>query len=820
MAIATQAPETTENVWELPPGAEASVGGRHVVVLAVTVAIGTLVAALGTVSFPLGDTPSGFAPGAAIQVVAGVWFGGWGILAGVIFPAVVRALTGPDNLTGRVVADLILSGLPAWWFRHSRRDPRLGSRGDRLLFLLVVVGVANALAATAGATHLTIEQHGGARRWVAHALAWFASGAGPCLVLGLPLLRTLSPVVMRSSLFCRGWWQSPARPGPHFKRFRHQPIMVKIMLGLTAAGFLPLIFIVAVNLWDDFRQARGQAIATQNELADQIERDLSQLLANHEELIGRYAAQAAVATSPGVPARRDRPSALSPLLPSLFADVRQEQLADFDESERFDNDQMGVLEAGKTLIVLGRGPRPERQSAINLIRLVRGEATAAGTVVIDSISLAELEKNLFLRAQQRRHAYGLFAGDRSIVSSEKIRRPAATALDGDIRESAGGRTLLYHRRTIDPPGWQLELMVPQAYGIKEALAERRKSTAVLTTFALFAALMFGGYLARALERPIRSLTRTVREAGRLDVEVEAEVYGHDEIGELAATFNEMSRQLRRSISALERTTAEKERLAYEFELAATLQGRILPTTPPSVPGFDISGLCVPAREVGGDFFDWHMLSDIRLGLLIGDACGKGLGAAFLMSEARSIALAHLQDTASAGAVLRRTNHTLVEGRNEAGMFTTMFCAILSVPSRRLDFALAGHPAPIWYRPANDELRTLDTDGRPLGLEAENPIDQGEAYLEPGDVVVAFTDGVLDAANAAGEPFGRERLDQLVRELHAQPAAELARLIQERVLDFSAGAAQFDDLTLLIVRSVERAEPDEAPPTHDSPPSPA
>ncbi len=807
MASASHTTETTGTVWDVPPGTDVSVGARHVATLAITIAIGVLVGGLGTVSFPVVETPSGFSPGAAIQVVAGVWFGGWGILAGVIFPAVVRALTGPDNMLGRVLADLILCGLPAWWFRYSRRDPRLDARADRLMFIAVVVVVANALAATAGASWLALVHGTGARRWLVELMAWFAAGAGPCLLLGLPLLRTLSPVVLRSSLFCRNWWRSPVRRGPPLTRFRHQPIIIKIMVGLSVAGFLPLIFIVAVNLWDDFRAARESAKTTQRELAEQLERDIGQLLAKHEEIVARYAAMPIAAATPE--SLRERAATL-PLLPHLFADVRFVPLESLDELQRLDNEQAAALASGRTVVELGPGPPPERRRAINLIRLVRGAADAPATIVVDSIGLAEVEQDLFARARQRRHEFGLFtAGGRAVLQSEQFRRAEVAADEGEFTVSANGRTLLYHRRTIGPPGWRLELMIPQVYGVKEALAERRNNTAVLTTLALFAALMFGGYLARTLERPIRSLTRTVREAGRLDVEIEAEVYGHDEVGELAATFNEMSRQLRRSISALERTTAEKERLSYEFELAAQLQRRILPLEPPHVAGFDVAGLCVPAREVGGDFYDWHMLSDIRIGLLIGDACGKGLGAAFLVHEARSIALAHLQDTASAGAVLRRTNHTLIEGRNEVGMFTTMFCFILSVPSRRLDFASAGHPAAIWWHAATGELSALDCDGRPLGLELDNPIGQGEAQLDVGDVVVAFTDGVLDAANAAGDPFGRERVERLVRELGDRPAAEIAQTIEQRIREFCGPVDQFDDLTVLVIRSVPRDEPAES-----------
>ena len=109
------------------------------------------------------------------------------------------------------------------------------------------------------------------------------------------------------------------------------------------------------------------------------------------------------------------------------------------------------------------------------------------------------------------------------------------------------------------------------------------------------------------------------------------------------------------------------------------------------------------------------------------------------------------------------------------------------------------------RPSTGEMAELDTGGRPLGLEPENPVEDGSATLMIGDVVVAFTDGVLDATNPADEPFGRSRLEQLVRENHLLPAAELARLVEQTVQHYRGTAAQFDDLTLFVIRSIE-AEP--------------
>jgi len=794
--------ELPPSVWDLPPGVDVNVGWRHLIALVVTVAIGTVVGGLGTLSFSGGDIPTGFAPATAVQVVAGTWFGGWGVAAGVIFPALVRSLAGPDNSPGRVLADLILSGLPALWFRYSRRDPRLVSRGDRFAFLLVVVAATNLLAAAVGTSYLMLvdSEPWTLVRWLEAVLAWAASGAGPCLVLGLPLLRTLSPVITRSGLFCRSWWHSAANVGPSMRRFRHQPIIVKIMLGLTAAGFVPLLIVVAVGLWDDYHHARLQAMDTQRGLAAEIETDLGQILSQHEALVEQ------LSRSPHSESLVERTSALSSFFPTMTTAIQYLSLQSLLESQAIDNDQAQALAGGTTVIGIGPGPLPKRTESINLMRLIT-TGDRAGTVVMDSIGLADLDISLFALARQRGHEYGLFdASGRQIIGNSKFRRADSAVDDDEFTEAADGRTLLYHRRTLQKSGWQLELLIPQASGVKVVLARQRDYTAVITSLALFAALMVGGYLARALEQPIRDLTRTVRQAGRLDVEIEAAVHGHDEIGELASSFNEMSRQLRRSIAALERTTAEKERLSYEFELAAELQRRILPDRPPTVAGFDIAGLCVPAREVGGDFYDWQLLSDIRLGLLIGDACGKGMGAAFLINEARSIAIAHLQDTPSAGAVLRRTNHTLFQSRTIDDAFTTMFCMILSIPSGRLDYASAGHPAAVFYRSTTGEMAALDTMGRPLGLDLENPIDSGDTTLTIGDVVVAFTDGVLDATNPAGEPFGRSRLEQLIRESHMIPAAELAKLIEQTVLDHCGTSAQFDDLTLLVIRSVESEPP--------------
>src|SRR5437870_4621188 len=142
--------DAAASVWDIPPGTELSVGWRHLGVLVALVAIGTLVGVLATLNFPVGETRTQFTPAAAIQVVAGIWFGGWGILAGVLFPALVRLLSGVDNVVGGIPGDLILSGLPAVWFRVYRCDPRLFRRHDRLTFLAVAVVAANLLAALAG----------------------------------------------------------------------------------------------------------------------------------------------------------------------------------------------------------------------------------------------------------------------------------------------------------------------------------------------------------------------------------------------------------------------------------------------------------------------------------------------------------------------------------------------------------------------------------------------------------------------------------------------------------------------------------------------
>jgi serine phosphatase RsbU (regulator of sigma subunit) len=794
--------DANTTVWDLPPGMDAAVGWRHGGVLFSVVAIGTVVGVLGTLTFPVGETPTGFAPTAAIQVVTGIWFGGWGVLAGTIFPALVRWLTGVEHVLRGVPGDLVLSGTAAVWFRVYRRDPRLLRRSDRLAFLAVGVGAANLLAALVTVSYFdpAAGVPASPRVWLARCAAWFFSGALPCLILGLPLLRTLSPVVVRSRLFCRGWWVSSRSAGPSLRPFRHQPIIVKMLLGLGAAGFLPLLLVVAVNLWDDYRTAHAQAVAFQREVADQIDRELRQLLGEHQERLvwlGRNLTGVAQSTSP-----LERALAMSRLLPALPAGLHCPNLGSLEESQEIDAVQSRALRAGTVVMVVGHGPPPARRPALNLMRLI-GEGNPSDVVLVDSIELAQIDQSVFAAARQRRNEYCLRSADNQpLIVSKAYHDPDVEHGDGEFVVRRGGTSQLYFRRSMSPLAWQLDLMIPRVFGVRDALAERRNYTAVITTLALFEALMVGGYLARTLEQPIRQLTETVRQSGRLDVEVEASVQGHDEIGELAAAFNDMSRQLRRSIAALKKTTAEKERLAYELELAADMQSRILPTEPPTVPGFDISGVCVPAREVGGDFFDWQALSDIRLGLLIGDACGKGLGAAFLMSEARSIALALMQDTPSAQAVLRRTNHAMFQSRRMSEAFTTMFCAILTVPGRRLDFACAGHPAPIWYRPAIDQLDRLDTAGWPLGLELDNPITQGEINLAPGDVVVAFTDGVLDAATLENKPFGRERLEQLVRAHHTLCAAALARLVQQQVLAWCSPRDQFDDLTVLVIRTLE------------------
>jgi serine phosphatase RsbU (regulator of sigma subunit)/predicted ester cyclase len=251
------------------------------------------------------------------------------------------------------------------------------------------------------------------------------------------------------------------------------------------------------------------------------------------------------------------------------------------------------------------------------------------------------------------------------------------------------------------------------------------------------------------------------------------------------------------IESLAQEIRERERIEQDLRVARRIQQASLPEEVPQLEGWQIAPYYEPAREVGGDFYDFHLLPEGRLGLVVGDATGKGVPAALVMSTTCGMlqAVSQTVDSTSPGEVLERVNETLLT-RIPPNMFATCFYAILDPGSASLSYANAGHDLPyLWHGGDAGELRAR---GMPLGLMPGMSYEEGEVSLREGNCVLFYSDGLVEAHEPKGEMFGFPRLRALVAE-HAEEWS-LGDFLMEELYSFvGEGWEQEDDITLLTLR---------------------
>ena len=249
---------------------------------------------------------------------------------------------------------------------------------------------------------------------------------------------------------------------------------------------------------------------------------------------------------------------------------------------------------------------------------------------------------------------------------------------------------------------------------------------------------------------------------------------------------------------LEQEISERERVEQELKVARRIQHALLPKEVPTLEGWHITPFYRPAREVGGDFYDFHFLSEGRVGLVVGDATGKGVPAALVMASTRSMLRAVAQaSNYSPGEVLRRANDPLVMDI-PANMFVTCFYAILDSESGSLTYANAGHDLP-YLRRRGGNCEELRARGMPLGLMPGMSYEEKEVVLDGGEAALFYSDGLVEAHDPEGEMFGFPRLRELVAE-HAADERSLEEILLEELYTFvGEGWEQEDDITLLTLR---------------------
>ncbi|MGH9886816.1 MAG: PP2C family protein-serine/threonine phosphatase, partial [bacterium] len=369
----------------------------------------------------------------------------------------------------------------------------------------------------------------------------------------------------------------------------------------------------------------------------------------------------------------------------------------------------------------------------------------------------------------------------------------------DLASVAPGEEL---RRTLDD--WVVVARRDPASGLTLGIARPIGQSLKDIRNAAFKNLAYGlGIASLALVGILPLSRRMTRDLGELsggaerlatgDLNARVSVRSKDEIGRLAATFNRMAEDLHTNQEKL----LAQERLRKELEMCRRIQEEMLPHDPLRSAFVEVKGLSLPAREVGGDFFNYFLLPTGEAALLVGDVSGKGVAAALLMANLQATLRARLPiepDLASLATHL----DTEIEDSTPSAAYLTLFMAVVDGTQGRLRYVNAGHNPPFLLR-ADGQVEALGSTGRPLGLLSGGGYEQAEVALQAGDSLFLYTDGVVESEDPQGEAFGMDRLQTLLLEERASGLDGILHRVEESVRVFRGSTEAADDATMVVLK---------------------
>ena len=327
---------------------------------------------------------------------------------------------------------------------------------------------------------------------------------------------------------------------------------------------------------------------------------------------------------------------------------------------------------------------------------------------------------------------------------------------------------------------------------------------MMSLFTMIVVVILGQtiFQQRMLIRPIRKISdETVRFAAEnvpAEKKLEQIIHAQDEIGQLAVSVDRMEEQVQQYVQDMTRISAEKERAKTEMGLANRIQAAMLPHTFPPFPDrseFDIYASMDPAREVGGDFYDFFLIDDDHLCLAIADVSGKGVPAALFMMSCKFIVQNKAMTGFSPGEILTEANQAICS-HNQEEMFVTVWLGILEISTGKLTACNAGHEYPVLKKPDGKYELLKDKHGLAVGALEGIRYREYELTLEKGSRLFVYTDGVPEATDAENNMFGTDRMLEALNAEAEAPPKESLQNVRKAVDDFVKDAEQFDDLTML------------------------
>lgn len=407
---------------------------------------------------------------------------------------------------------------------------------------------------------------------------------------------------------------------------------------------------------------------------------------------------------------------------------------------------------------------------------------------------------------------------RSLIMKKTIFSVADEHQDEQLRDlglrMVGGESgfVPYRSLLTDEVGWlafapvrrsggSLGLVFARGDIMADVAALNRAVAAVgLAGFLLLGAVTL--WISRSITAPLERLEVATATLGAGDLDAQLPTFpGDDEIAKLASSFETMRASLKDHIEQLRLTTAANERIESELEMARSIQMGLVPKTFPPFPereDFDLYATLEPARQIGGDYYDFFMSDEQHICLAVADVSGKGMPAALFMAVTRTLLRALQEPGAGPATVLERLNDELARD-NDAAMFVTIFFAMIDLVDGACTWARGGHNPP-WVIRADGSVETLPTIRGPVaGVMEGAEFAEETLHLAPGDTLFAYTDGVTEAMNTGGELFGVERTEAVLREAHGESCQSLLARMRAAIAEHAGGAEQSDDITMLAFR---------------------
>lgn len=350
-------------------------------------------------------------------------------------------------------------------------------------------------------------------------------------------------------------------------------------------------------------------------------------------------------------------------------------------------------------------------------------------------------------------------------------------------------------------GWSLGMVIPTSELFAE-VTRLHTLSAILAGAGVCLLLLASLAVTRTVTKPLKQMaSATARVAhGDLDIDLSG-VTSRDEVGVLATAFTQMTVDLKKHIRELRTTTAAKERMEGELSAAAGIQRSMLPSKFPPFPDrreLDVAAVMEPAKQVGGDFYDFFFTDPHHLCFTVGDVSGKGVPASLFMAVTRFLIRSLAREGLPPGKLLTRLNRELAQD-NDSCMFVTVFCGLLDVTTGELRYSNGGHDPGLVLGTTGKVMELRRPDGPALGLVDDATYVMNEKVIQKGETVFLFTDGVTEAQNTREEQFSGARLLRTCSGFQGTSVREIIDCVLGAVKSFSDGAPQADDITMIAVK---------------------